>query len=116
MIGMMTTTFAADDAAPKGTVWHVVSFKFKETATADQIKAVEKAFAALKTKIPYIKTYRSGTNISPEKLNKGFTHCFLLSFSNEQDRDAYLIHPDHKAFGKSLGPIISDVFVFDFAE
>ncbi|HWH68740.1 MAG TPA: Dabb family protein, partial [Candidatus Sulfotelmatobacter sp.] len=93
---------------------HVVSLKFKPSASAEDIKKVEASFRALKTKIPQIKTLEWGTNVSPEKLNKGFTHCWVLSFSNEKDRDAYLVHPEHKAFGKSLGPVLEDVFVIDF--
>ena len=26
----------------------------------------------------------------------------------------YLVHPDHKAFGKLVGPLLDDVFVVDF--
>ena len=99
-------------AAPK--LNHVVSFKFKSTATADQIKEVEDSFKALKTKIPEIQTLEAGTNVSPEKLNKGFTHAWVLSFKSDKDRDAYLVHPDHQAFGKALGPVLEDVFVIDF--
>ena len=93
---------------------HVVSLKFKPAATPEQIKAVEDAFRALKQKIPEIVTLEWGTNVSKEKHDKGFTHCFVLSFKNEKDRDAYLVHPDHKAFGKVLGPVMEDVFVIDF--
>lgn len=95
-------------------MYHVVSLKFKETATPEQIKAVEQAFEGLKPKIAEIKTLSWGTNVSPEKLDKGFTHCFVLTFANAKDRDAYLVHPDHKAFGKLLGPVLGDVFVIDF--
>jgi hypothetical protein len=52
--------------------------------------------------------------VSPEKHDKGFTHCFVLTFAGEKERDAYLIHPEHKAFGKVLGPVLGDVFVLDF--
>lgn len=93
---------------------HVVSFKFKETASKEQIKEVEDAFRALKGKIPEIVTLEWGLNVSPEKLDKGFTHCWVLSFKSDKDRDAYLAHPDHKKFGASLGPVLGDVFVFDF--
>ena len=34
--------------------------------------------------------------------------------ASEKDRDAYLPHPEHKAFGKVLGPVMDDVFVIDF--
>jgi hypothetical protein len=93
---------------------HVVSFKFKSSATAEQIKEVEDAFKGLKKKISEIQTLEWGTNTSPEKLNKGFTHAWVLTFKNDKDRDNYLVHPDHKAFGKMLGPILEDVFVIDF--
>ncbi len=98
-------------AAPK--LQHVVCLKFKADASSDQIKKVEEAFRALKQKIPQVQTLEWGTNVSPEKLNKGFTHCFILSFNSESDRDAYLQHPEHKAFGKVLGPVLDDVFVID---
>ncbi len=99
-------------AAP--TIQHVVSFKFKSTASPEDVKKVEAAFADLKNKIPQIKSLEWGTNISPEKLNKGFTHCWVLTFKSEKDRDTYLHHPDHVAFGKSLAPVLDDVFVIDF--
>lgn len=105
---------AADACASKGKLRHVVAFKFKENATPEQIKEVEKAFRALKTKIPQIAALEWGTNCSPEKHAKGFTHCFVLTFNSEADRDAYLPHPEHKAFGNSLGPVLADVFVVDF--
>ncbi|HXG48218.1 MAG TPA: Dabb family protein [Methylomirabilota bacterium] len=103
---------AAETPAKK--LQHVVAFKFKETATREQIKEVEDAFRALKTKIPQIKEYQWGTNVSPEKHDKGFTHGFVLTFHSEKDRDDYLVHPDHKAFGKLVGPVLADVFVIDF--
>jgi len=34
--------------------------------------------------------------------------------STENDSDTYIAHPDHKAFGKILGPVLEDVFVIDF--
>ena len=105
---------ALNTSAAGRKLYHVVSFKFKETATKEQIKEVEDAFRDLKKKIKEIQSYEWGTNVSPEKHDKGFTHAFILSFKSDADRDAYLAHPDHKAFGKQLGPILADVFVIDF--
>ena len=93
---------------------HVVLFKFKETSSAEDIKQVEEAFNALPSKISEIKGYEWGTNNSPENLNKGLTHCFFLTFSSEADRDTYLTHPDHLAFGDIAGPHIDDVTVVDY--
>src|ERR1700740_1224551 len=78
---------------------HVVLFKFKDSATPEQVKQVENAFMALPSKIKEIKDFEWGINNSPENLNQGLTHCFFLSFSSEKDRDIYLPHPEHKAFG-----------------
>ena len=93
---------------------HVVLFKFKDSSTPEQIKSVEAAFSALPDKINTIVDYEWGTNVSPENLAQGFTHCFLVTFKNAADRDAYLPHPAHKAFGKVLGPHLDKVLVIDF--
>ena len=93
---------------------HVVLFKFKDEATPDQVKQVEKAFLALPAAIKEIKDLEWGTNNSLENLNEGLTHCFFLSFNSEKDRDVYLPHPAHKAFGAVLKPYLDKVIVVDY--
>jgi len=93
---------------------HVVLIKFKPAATPEQIKKVEDAFAALKEKVPGVTSLHYGTNVSPENKNKGYTHAFILTFASDKDRDGYLVHPAHKAFGGVLGPVLADVLVIDF--
>jgi hypothetical protein len=104
----------AGTANAAGKVHHVVCFKFKSSATPEDIKKVEAAFAALQEKIPGIDSLKWGTNVSKEQRNKGFTHCFILTFKGQKDRDAYLEHPEHKAFGSLVGPLVDDIFVIDF--
>ncbi len=96
------------------TLRHVVLFKFKEGTTDEEQKTIEKAFAELPNKIPEIVDFEWGTNNSPEGLEKGFTHCFFLTFKSEADRDAYLPHPDHKAFGDVVSTYLEDVLVVDY--
>ncbi len=93
---------------------HVVLFKFKEGTSSEKINEIEDAFAALPSKIPEIAGYEWGLNNSPEGLNKGLTHAFLLTFKSEADRATYLPHPDHKAFGKLLSSHLEDVTVVDY--
>lgn len=100
--------------AKAGKLQHVVAFKFKDTASKDDVKKVEEAFRALKTKIPQVQKLAWGLNNSPEGLNKGCTHGCILTFNSEEDRNAYLVHPDHKEFGTLVKPLIADVFVLDF--
>lgn len=97
-----------------GPVRHVVHFKFKPDATPEQIQHVVDEFAALKTKISVVESLEWGTNVSPEGLDKGFKHCWILSFRTEADRDTYLHHPDHEAFVKIVKPLLEDVQVVDF--
>lgn len=93
---------------------HVVLFKFKESSSEEDINKVEEAFSALPDKISEIEDYEWGTNNSPEGLNKGFTHCFFVTFKSEEDRAVYLPHPAHKDFIKILEPHIEDVLVIDY--
>lgn len=93
---------------------HVVLFSFKAGASAEDIKKVEDAFRELPAKIKEINGFEWGTNNSPENLNQEFTHCFLLTFKTEKDREVYLPHPAHKAFGEVLKPFLDKVLVIDY--
>jgi hypothetical protein len=98
----------------RGTVRHVVLFKFKDTATPEQVHGVETKFRALKSQIPAILDLEWGTNISPENHAEGFTHCFFLTFKDAASRDSYLPHPAHKEFGAQLRPYLDKVLVIDY--
>ena len=93
---------------------HVVLLAFKDGTTPEQVKAIVDAFCALPGKIGVIAGFEWGTDVSPEKKSEGFTHCFLLTFRSEADRDAYLVHPAHKEFGGSLRPHLAKVLVVDY--
>ena len=95
---------------------HAVFFKFKDDAAAEDVRKVEEAFAALPSKIDAIKSFEWGKNNSPEKHDAGFTHCFMVTFDSEEGREAYLPHPDHKAFVEVLKPVLDKVRVLDFWE
>ena len=112
---MATTSVQAQNKAQTGkSLRHVVLFKFKDTSSTVDIKKVEDAFAGLTKKISLIKQFEWGTNNSPENLNQGLTHCFLVTFRTEKDRDAYLVHPDHQAFVEILKPHLDKVTVIDY--
>jgi hypothetical protein len=115
MLTIMTGSLLSEANAQDAKVLrHVVLFKFKDSTSAADIKKVEDAFRALPSKIKEIKSFEWGTNNSPEHLNQGFTHCFFLSFASEKDRDTYLPHPAHKAFGDLLGSLLDKVLVIDY--
>lgn len=96
---------------------HIVAFKYTDGATDAQIQQVTDAFRALQHKIPGVVSFEHGVNNSPEGLNKGFKHVYVVTFEDEHARDAYLPHPEHKKFGallEELG-ILEDAFVIDYS-
>lgn len=99
---------------PAQVLRHVVLFKFNDDATPAQVRAVETAFCRLPSATGLILDFEWGTNVSPENLDQGYTHCFFLTFKNEADRDAYLPHPAHQEFGEVLRPHLDKVTVIDY--
>lgn len=93
---------------------HVVMFKFKDDASKADVQGVVDAFGELPSKIPTIADFEFGTNNSPEGLADGFTHCFLVTFKSEKDREVYLPHAAHKAFVEVLKPHLDKVMVIDY--
>ena len=93
---------------------HVVLFAFQATADRTAVAEAEAAFAQLPRQIDLIRDYEWGTNVSPEGIAQGFTHCFLLTFASAADRDAYLVHPAHQAFVASLQPVLEKALVIDY--
>ncbi len=93
---------------------HVVLFKFKDDTSAAKVREIESAFAALPSKIDTICDFEWGTDVSVENRSMGFTHCFVVTFKDEEGRAAYLPHPAHKQFGQILGPHLDKVCVVDY--
>lgn len=94
---------------------HVVIFKFKDESSEADVSKINDAFNALPEAIPVIKDFEWGLNDSPENFHQGFTHCYLLTFDSEEDRDSvYTPHPAHQAFVASLQPHLEKVFVVDY--
>lgn len=106
---------AVGERTPKSRVLrHVVLFKYKPDVTPAQLDEINRAFQNLKNEIPQVMDFERGTNNSPEGLDKGFTHGYLITFASEEDRAAYLPHPAHKKFVELLGGKLEEPFVFDY--
>jgi len=107
---LLMTTAPATEAPYR----HVVFFKFKDSATPEQVQGIEKDFIALAKKIDTVEGFEWGTNVSPENLNDGFTHCFFVTFANKAGLETYLPHPEHETFVGKLKPILDKVCVLDY--
>lgn len=106
--------FGSAQEKPAKMLRHVVLFKFKESSKKEDVQKVVDAFRSLKASIPEVAAFEYGTDNSPEGLANGFTHCFLVTFKSEADRDTYLPHPKHKEFVEVLKPHLDKVQVIDY--
>ena len=94
---------------------HMVLFKFKDNAPETEVQKINESFNALQSVITVIKDFEWGINDSPEDFHQGFTHCYLVTFESEEDRDlVYTPHPQHQALVASLQPFLEKVFVVDY--
>lgn len=101
--------------ASAGDFRHIVLFKFKDTATPEQVKEIETAFAKLPEQIDVIKAFECGKMDNAEVgLNDGLTHAFLVTFASKADLEKYLPHAAHQAFVEKVKPLLDKALIFDY--
>ena len=106
-------SFSSDPNSEQKVLRHVVSFQFKEDITDERKAQAIQDFLALEDEIPEIKRFEGGEDISVEGLTKEFTHCFILTFESEEDRDVYIPHPAHIRLAEKNKPLMKDLIVLD---
>jgi hypothetical protein len=104
----------ATASAAEKVLRHVVMYKFKDDVPAAKVQEVIDAFAGLPKKVTTIIGFEAGTNVSKEGKSEGFTHVFVVTFKNEADLAAYLMHPAHDDYVKVVKDRREKVIVFDY--
>lgn len=96
-------------------IQHLVLFKIKPEVTSEKITSMlEPADAGSSIWLGALLTKAGGQYSSPEGLNQGYTHGFVMTFESVDARDAYLPHPEHSRVKAALLPCIDSVVAFDF--
>ena len=95
-------------------VKHIALFKFKEGTAQEQIDQAFDQLLELSESIDGIEDYVGGMNNSPEGLNQGYTHGFVMTFTHAAARDGYVKHSDHDRVKTAIMPNIESLVVFDF--
>jgi hypothetical protein len=73
-----------------------VLIRIRPDVSSGTVQRLFAEIAALRDTIPGIRDFSWGPYSSPEGLNRGFTHGFVMTFADEASRDAYLPHPEHE--------------------
>ncbi|CAI7647928.1 unnamed protein product [Penicillium glandicola] len=104
-------------------ITHIVLFQFKSDVAAEVIEDACGRMLVLKdncvhptSQKPYIKSASGGKDNSPEGIQNGITHAFVVEFTSAADRD-YYVHsdPSHLAFVKTLDGLLEKAQVIDFS-
>ncbi len=95
-------------------VKHIALFKFRPETAPAEIQSLFDDILEMTEEIPGLEDYVAGENNSPEGLNQGYTHAFVMTFSDAAARDAYLAHPAHDRVKFKLIALIETGAVVDF--
>ncbi|WEJ57330.1 Dabb family protein [Devosia sp. FJ2-5-3] len=98
---------------------HCVFVRFRPDVSLEERAAIYAELESLREVVPGFVGMAFGANVSPEGLHQGFIDGFTMDFVDEAARDAYLVHPAHKAAGGRLVAALEGgrdgLIVFDMA-
>lgn len=96
---------------------HIVLLRFASSVSEDQIAALFTQLHQIEGKIPGLLAIASGKSESPEQMERGYMHGFVVDFADWAALQAYQDHPEHKALGAGLVAAaeggIDGILVFD---
>lgn len=81
---------------------HIVLVKFKPEAAEAEIAAILDGLSALVAALPGAQGFTGGRSDSPEHMERGYTHAFVIDFDGWPDLAAYAGHATHRALGARL--------------
>ncbi len=99
---------------------HIVLTKFKADTTEDRIAQIYAELAALTETLPGAHDFTGGRSESPEQIERGYMHGFVIDFDSWDDLQSYADNPDHRALagrivenavGGSDGVLVLDINV-----
>lgn len=94
---------------------HVVLLALRPEVTDQDLVRFGELLAALPERIDGIESVRFGPSVSLEGLEQGYGYGFVIGFTDERARDAYLPHPEHAPVSALAQQLAQRVLVFDIA-
>lgn len=83
-------------------VRHIVLIRFRADVTEAEIAALFAELHQIKGRVPGLLAITSGRSESPEQMERGYMHGFVVDFTGWAGLQAYQDHPDHQVLGAKL--------------
>ncbi len=81
---------------------HIVLTKFKPHISEKQISGIYSDLHALTKKLSGAHRFFGGRSESPENIERGYMHGFVIDFDSWDALQQYADNPEHKALGAQL--------------
>jgi len=81
---------------------HIVLTRFKPETAEDEIADIYAALSALTDTLPGARGFTGGRSTSPERIERGYMHGFVIDFDSWTALKAYAEHPEHQALGARI--------------
>lgn len=81
---------------------HIVLTKFKSDVADEKISSIYRGLSALTAKLDGADGFTGGKSNSPEQIERGYKHGFVIDFANWDALSIYAENSEHKALGSEL--------------
>ena len=81
---------------------HIVLIRFQPSVSEARIAGLFEDLHQIKSKVPGTLAITSGKSESPEKIERGYLHGFVVDFADWAALQAYQDHPEHQLLGAKL--------------
>lgn len=81
---------------------HIVLTRFRPETSEDRIAEIYAGLRALTETMPGAHNFTGGRSDSPERIERGYLHAFVVDFDSWADLKHYADHPEHRALGSRI--------------
>lgn len=81
---------------------HIVLIRFLPSVSEAQIAHLFRELHLIRDKVPGLLDITAGKSESPEEMERGYMHGFVVDFSDWAALQAYQDHPEHQVLGAKL--------------
>jgi Stress responsive A/B Barrel Domain len=81
---------------------HIVLIRFRPDVSDEKIVGMFEALPRIRALLDGVLSITAGKSESPEQIERGYMHGFVIDFRDWDALAAYQAHPDHQRFGGQL--------------